>query len=64
MTKHQAERLAKMAPDYVARRVRHTRDLWCVWCTTSDHVVEFDQKTIDAVSWTDLRRINGTSDVM
>jgi hypothetical protein len=44
MTKDQAERLAAMAPDYRARCIRGT---WCVWCDTSDHVVEFDQRDID-----------------
>ena len=44
MTQYQAEALAKFDPSYVARRLRGQ---WCVWCTESDHMVEFDQKDID-----------------
>jgi hypothetical protein len=46
MTKEQAERLATWHPDYVAKRIRGTEQ-WGVWCTTSDHWVEFDRRDIE-----------------
>lgn len=46
MTKPQAERLAKFDHAYYARCIRGQ---WCVWCETSDHAVEFDQKEIKKV---------------
>ena len=39
MTKHQAKVLANFDLDYVARKIKGE---WCVWCKSSDHVVEFD----------------------
>ncbi len=49
MTKEEAQALAKFERDYVAKPVRGTRGkYWGVWCTSSDHWVEFDQVTIDA----------------
>lgn len=55
LTKTEAQALAKFERDYVAKPVRNRRShslwadgrYWGVWCTTSDHWVEFDQQTID-----------------
>ena len=58
MTKEQAERLATWHDDYVAKRCRKAIpagtptddprwDQGGVWCTTSDHWVEFDQRDIE-----------------
>lgn len=47
MTRAQAEYLAASFndADYQAKRVHGD---WVVWCHASDHVVEFDQRTLDA----------------
>ena len=47
MTKEQAETLAKHDRAYRARKICGH---WVVWCDASDHVVEFDQRTIDAAA--------------
>jgi len=47
LTQAQAERLAKHDDDYRARKL-HGR--WVVWCDASDHVVEFDARTIAAAA--------------
>jgi hypothetical protein len=39
MTQQQAETLARWDESYVARQ---RRGVWFVWCTNSEHVVEFD----------------------
>ena len=49
MTKEQAERLATWDRDYVARPVPGQK-AWGVWCSASDHWVEFDQRDIDAAA--------------
>jgi len=47
MTKEVAEQLAMMDDqDYVARKIRGH---WVVWSKAADHIVEFDQRTIDNV---------------
>jgi hypothetical protein len=47
-TKREAEALAKHDRSYYAKKV--ARNFYCVWDAKSDHVVEFDQATIDKVS--------------
>jgi hypothetical protein len=47
MTKEEAEALAKSQRDYYPKRIG--RRQWCVWCASSDHIVEFDQADIDKI---------------
>lgn len=46
LTQNQAEQLATLDDDYRARKM-HGR--WVVWSDASEHVVEFDNRTIDNV---------------
>lgn len=46
MTKAEAEYLVALFED-VDYCVRRIRGQWCVWQPAADHVVEFDQRTLD-----------------
>ena len=55
MTKQQAITLAAFDDDYRARCIR---GVWCVWCDTSDHVVEFDAHTVDRAEAQEALRVH------
>jgi hypothetical protein len=45
MSQAVAQYLASSDPEYRARKL-HGK--WCVWCDASDHVVEFEPRTVAA----------------
>lgn len=47
-TEAQARILAEFDKDYRARKLNNHQ--WIVWCDNSDHIVEFDQRTIDQLT--------------
>ena len=51
MNERQAKLLAAGDRAWIARRVRGR---WVVWSCASDHVVEFDQRDIDAIIQADF----------